>query len=53
MEVFLAFEDLAESIEPFNPSYTEDFRKYMEESIRRSQIAAFEAERSAAKILIT
>ena len=52
MEVLLTFEDLAESIEPFNPLYTEDFRKYMEDSIRRSQIASFEAERSAAKVLI-
>ena len=52
MEVFLTFEDLAESIEAFNPSYTEDFRKYMEDSIKRSQIASFEAERSAAEILI-
>lgn len=52
MEVFLTFEDLAESIESFNPPYTEDFRKYIEESIRRSQIASFEAERSAANILI-
>ena len=52
MEVFLTFEELAESIEPFNPPYTEDFRKYMEDSLRRSQIASFEAERSAAKVLI-
>lgn len=53
MDQCLSFKDLATSIEPFNPSFTEDFCKYMKESIRRSQIAAFKAERSAAKILIT
>lgn len=52
MEQCLSFKDLATSIEPFSPSFTEDFRKYIEDSIRRSQIASFEAERSAAKVLI-
>ena len=38
MDQCLSFKDLATSIEPFDPSFAEDFRKYMEESIRRSQI---------------
>lgn len=52
MDQCLSFKDLATSVEPFTPSFTEDFRKYMEDSIRQSQIAAFEAERSATKVLI-
>jgi len=52
MEQFLSFKDLATSVEHFAPSFTEDFRKYMEDSLKRNQIASFEAERSAAKVLI-
>lgn len=52
MDQCLSFKDLATFVEPFNPSFTEDFRKHMEDSIRQSQIASFEAEHSAAKILI-
>ena len=46
------FYDLAEKIEPFDPPYTEDFQKYMEESIRQSRENAAQAELSAREIYI-
>lgn len=52
LQKFKTFYDLAEKIEPFDPPYTEDFQKYMEESIRKSRENAAQAELSAREIYI-
>lgn len=54
MEEFKSFYDLAEKVEPWNPSkeFLEDFQKYMEESIRQSIINEARAIESASKIII-
>jgi hypothetical protein len=52
IQKFKTFYDLAEKIEPFDPPYTEDFQKYMEESIRQSRENAAQAELSAREIYI-
>lgn len=53
MEKVPSFEELAINIESFEPPYTEEFRQYIEESIAKSKQADAEANRSAAKIVIT
>lgn len=54
MEETKSFYDLAEKVEPWNPSeeFLEDFRKYMEESIKQSRINMAKAIESASKIFI-
>lgn len=54
MEEFKTFYDLAEKVEPWNLSeeFLEDFRRYMEESIRQSRINMAKVIESASKILI-
>jgi cephalosporin-C deacetylase-like acetyl esterase len=54
MEEAKSFFDLAEKVEPWNPSkeFMEDFSKYMEESIRQSKKMAAEALISARDIFI-
>ena len=49
-----SFFDLAEKVEPWNPSkeFLEDFQKYMEESIRQSRINEARAIESARHIII-
>lgn len=44
---------ISKKIEPFEPTYTEYFRQYIEKSIAESKKADAEANRSAAKIVIT
>ena len=53
MERFASFTDLASSVEPFNPPYTKDFRKVVENSIMESRINEARAIESASKIIIT
>ena len=43
MEEVKSFFDLADKVEPFDPNYTEEFNKYMEESVRQSKKMAAEA----------
>ena len=54
MEEFKSFYDLAEKVEPWNPSkeFMEDFSKYMEESIRQSRLNEAKAIESSSKIII-
>ena len=54
MEEFKSFYDLAEKVEPWNPSkeFLEEFQKYMEESIRQSRINAAKAFISSRDIII-
>ena len=54
MEEFKSFYDIAEKVEPWNPSkeFMEDFSRYMEESIRQSKKMAAEAFISARDIVI-
>lgn len=54
MEEFKSFYDLAEKVEPWNPSkeFLEDFSRYMEESIRQSRLNMAKAIESASKIFI-
>jgi hypothetical protein len=54
MEKFKSFYDLADKVEPWNPSkeFMEEFSKYMEESIRQSKKMAAEALISARDIVI-
>ena len=54
MEEFKSFYDLAEKVEPWNPSkeFLEEFQKYMEESIRQSRINQAKAIEFASKIII-
>ena len=54
MEECKSFYDLAEKVEPWNPSkeFLEEFQKYMEESIRQSIINEARAIESASKIII-
>ena len=54
MEECKSFYDLAENVEPWNPSkeFLEEFQKYMEESIRQSIINEARAIESASKIII-
>ena len=54
MEEFKSFYELADKVEPWNPSkeFLEDFQKYMEESIRQSIINEAKAIESASKIII-
>lgn len=52
LEETKSFSDLADSVTPFSPEFTEDFCKYMEESVRESRRNAAEAERSARDIII-
>lgn len=54
MEECKGFYDLAEKVEPWNPSkeFLEEFQKYMEESIRQSRINEARAIESARHIII-
>lgn len=52
MEKVPSFEELATNIEPFEPPYTEDFGKYIQNSIDESRKAHAEAVQSAAKVII-
>ncbi|MBP3776479.1 MAG: hypothetical protein IJ069_02010 [Prevotella sp.] len=56
MEEVLTFETLVEvehgEVMPFQPDYTEDFSKYMRESIRQSEQMSREAMNSAASVII-
>ena len=52
MEETLSFEDLAEKVEPFNPTYTDEFCGYMEKSIRESRLNEARAWLSARDIII-
>jgi hypothetical protein len=52
MEEFKSFFDLADEIIPFDPPYTEEFCKFMEESIRESKRMQAEALRTAREIII-
>lgn len=54
MEKFKSFYELADKVEPWNPSkeFLEDFSKYMEESIRQSRINMARAIESAKEIII-
>ena len=54
MEKVETFYDLADKIEPWELSeeFMEDFRKYMEESIRQSRINEAKAIESASKVFI-
>jgi hypothetical protein len=52
MEEVKSFYELAEKVEPFEPDYTDEFSKYMEESIRQSKKMAAEALISARDIII-
>ena len=54
MEKFKSFYDLAEKVEPWEPSkeFLEDFRKYMEESVRQSRINMTKAIEESKKIFI-
>ena len=54
MEECKSFYDLADKVEPWNPSkeFLEDFQKYMEESIRQSRINHAKAIESASKNII-
>ncbi len=52
MEDIKGFEDIAEKVEPFNPTYTDEFCEYMEKSIRESKINAAKALISARDIII-
>ena len=46
------FEDLSVNIEPFEPPYTEEFRRYIEESVMKSRLDEARAIASASKIII-
>lgn len=48
----LGFKDIAEVTEPFEPSYTEEFKSYMEKSIRESILNAAKAWKKAKDIII-
>lgn len=54
MEEFKSFYDLADKVEPWNPSkeFMEEFSEYMEESIRQSKKMAAEALISSRDIVI-
>lgn len=52
MEEVKSFYEFAEKVEPFEPDYTDEFSKYMEESIRQSKKMAAEALISARDIII-
>lgn len=54
MEECKSFYDLAEKVEPWNPSreFLEEFQKYMKESIRQSRINEARAIESARHIII-
>ena len=52
MKDTLSFEDMATECKPFEPSYTEEFRQYMQESINASRKAHAEAIQSASNIII-
>lgn len=53
MEDTLSFEDMAIECKPFEPSYTEEFRQYMQKSIEESRKAHVEAVQSISNIIIT
>lgn len=46
------FEELAEKSEPFTPQYTEEFRKYIEDSIAKSKRDEAIAIETASKMFI-
>ena len=54
MEETKSFIDLAEKVEPWNPSeeFLREFQEYMEESIRQSIINQAKSIESASKIII-
>jgi hypothetical protein len=52
MEELESFYDLADKVEPFEPDYTDEFVRYMEESVRQSRINHAKAIESARHIII-
>jgi hypothetical protein len=52
MEDTLSFEDMATECKPFEPTYTEEFRQYMQESVNASRKAHAEAVQSISNIFM-
>ena len=53
MEDTSSFEDMALECKPFEPTYTEEFRQYMQKSIEESRKAHAEAVQSISNIIVT